>query len=185
MNLDLWTLKIRYSAIKDHNAQQFNAKMCHKRWHFAHIWAFFYSLAHFSFPCTLFVRFETFLELNSTPRTRRRTTTKLLLGPLSRARGQKYVRWSFYEAVYPKATASFRHLRLFFRENYVSRAKVRTINSHCIYYFLYAPHCLIQFSFPLHSRVFWKENSVIKCFFFARNFIMLESFLQNEGNRHR
>ena len=47
--------------------------------------------AHFLFPCTFFVRFGTFLELDSTPRsrTRTRTTTKVLLGPLSVARGQK------------------------------------------------------------------------------------------------
>ena len=57
------------------------------------------------FPCTLFVPFRTFLLMFprqqqqsfyrafkqnvSTPTTRTTTTTKLLLGPLSRARGQK------------------------------------------------------------------------------------------------
>ena len=46
----------------------------------------FYSLTQFFFPCTIFVQFEPFLELDST---QTRTTTKLLLGPLSVARGQK------------------------------------------------------------------------------------------------
>ena len=54
----------------------------------------FCSLAHFLFPCTLFVPFRTFKQNVSTPRTT--TTTKLLLGPLSRARVQKneiHTRW--------------------------------------------------------------------------------------------
>ena len=50
----------------------------------------FCSLAHFLFPCTLFVPFGTFFTHVSTPTTTRiTTTTKLLLGPLSVARGQK------------------------------------------------------------------------------------------------
>ena len=44
-----------------------------------------------NFMDTLFVPFRTFKQNVSTPTTRRtrRTTTKLLSGPLSRARGQK------------------------------------------------------------------------------------------------
>ena len=38
---------------------------------------------------TFFVSLGTIFELDSTPRSRTRTTTKLLLGPLSVARGQK------------------------------------------------------------------------------------------------
>ena len=41
----------------------------------------------FLFPCTIFVRFVTFFAHDSLPILR--TTTKLLLGPLSIARGQK------------------------------------------------------------------------------------------------
>ena len=48
------------------------------------------------FPCTIFVRFATFLELDSTPTTITRTTTKLLLEPLSVARGQKVEVKLFY-----------------------------------------------------------------------------------------
>ena len=40
-------------------------------------------------PCTIFVRFRTFFTHVSTPRT---ITTKLLLGPLSVAPGQKYLK---------------------------------------------------------------------------------------------
>ena len=56
----------------------------------------------FVFPCTIFVRFGTFFTHFSTPRRRTTTTTNLLLGPLSAARGQKpenhqpkfYITWS-------------------------------------------------------------------------------------------
>ena len=50
---------------------------------------------------TIFVRFGTFFTHVSTPRTRTRTrttrTTKLLLGPLSVAHGQKIVTLTFHE----------------------------------------------------------------------------------------
>ena len=44
------------------------------------------NFAHFSFPCTFFVPFGTFSELESTSTT---ISTKLLLGPLSVVGGQK------------------------------------------------------------------------------------------------
>ena len=48
----------------------------------------FCSLAYFLYPCTIFVRFGT-CSAHDSPPTLRTTTTKLLLGPLSIARGQK------------------------------------------------------------------------------------------------
>ena len=80
-------------ARKSHTSQtrQFNTIMCHKSTLFVplHI---FCSLAHFLFactfffPCTFFVWFVPFFTHVSTPTTtRRRTTAKLLLGPLSQS----------------------------------------------------------------------------------------------------
>ena len=74
-------------------------------------WELYFDLKeHFLFPRTLFARTffvpanifcsrehflfgRTIFELDLTPRTTTRTTTQLLLGPLSRARGQKGVRF--------------------------------------------------------------------------------------------
>ena len=49
----------------------------------------FLFICTFLFPCTLFVPFGTFFTHVSTPTTTATITTKLLLGPLSVARGQK------------------------------------------------------------------------------------------------
>ena len=79
-------------AIQFHNVK---IKLCfHCNWDFMNFILtcrnIFCSLAHFLFPCTFlnnFFLFRAFLELDSTPTTA--TTTKLLLGPLSIACGQK------------------------------------------------------------------------------------------------
>ena len=52
---------------------------------------------YFFRPGTIFVQYGTFFAHDLTPRTRR-TTTKLLLAPLSRARGQKS-EWPYWSAL--------------------------------------------------------------------------------------
>ena len=62
----------------------------------------FCSLPHFLFPGTILVRFRAFLELDSTPaRTWTRTRPKkLLLGPLSVARGHIGLFWQIFRRAF-------------------------------------------------------------------------------------